>query len=216
MPAFFKRARDPVSSYSHFLGAALSFLGLIVMTVHVSMDGGSMVTVLSSLLFCVSLIALYSASGIYHYSNAGGGVLQRLRKLDHAMIYVLIAGSYTPVLLAILPAKKGMIFTAGIWGVAAAGILFKLCWMDAPRWLGTMLYIVMGWAILVDPGALVNLSLPAVTLLAAGGVLYTVGGVIYIVKKPNFSASFGFHELFHVFVILGSVCHYFMVLLFIA
>lgn len=216
MPMLFKRARDPVSSYSHFIGAGLSLLGLVVMGVHVFLRGSSRTTVLSSLLFCVSLVALYSASGIYHYSNAGGGVLLRLRKLDHAMIYVLIAGSYTPVLLAILPPRKGLLFTAAIWAVAAAGIVFKLCWINAPRWLGTTLYILMGWAILVDPAALVNLSQPAVTLLAAGGILYTVGGVIYIVKKPNFSPSFGFHELFHIFVILGSVCHYFMVLLYIA
>lgn len=216
MPAFFKNARDPVSCYSHFIGAVLSLVGLAVMAVHFALDGGAMVTAVSSLLFCVSLFALYSASGVYHYSNGGEKVRLVLRKLDHAMIYVLIAGSYTPVLTAILPRREGILFIAGIWVFAAAGILFKLCWINAPRWLGTMLYLVLGWAILVNPGALANLSLPAVALLAAGGLLYTVGGVIYIIKKPNFSKTFGFHELFHIFVVLGSVCHYFMVLFFIA
>lgn len=215
LPALFQKARDPVSSFSHFLGAALSVVGLLAMVVHSSLTDVAFAAAVSSLLFCLSLIALYSASGIYHFSRSGDNVVRVLRKLDHAMIYVLIAGSYTPVLLSILPPEKGIPFTVGIWTFAAAGILFKLCWINAPRWLGTLLYLVMGWAILIDPGALVNMSAPAFALLAAGGVLYTVGGVIYIAKKPNFAPGFGFHELFHIFVILGSICHYFMVFFFL-
>lgn len=216
MPSFFKNARDPVSCYSHFIGAVLSLLGLAAMAIHFAVKDSAAVTVVSSLLFCLSLLALYSASGIYHYSNGGENVRRMLRKLDHAMIYVLIAGSYTPVLLAMLPPPRGLAFTAGIWLFAAAGILFKLCWINAPRWLGTLLYLIMGWSILVDPGALANLSVPTITLLAAGGILYTIGGIIYMIKKPNLSPGFGFHELFHIFVVLGSMCHYFMVFFFIA
>lgn len=216
MPDFFKRARDPISSYSHAIGAILSLIGLCAMAIHFCVKGGTMVTAVSSLLFCVSLVALYSASGIYHYSNAGDSVQRTLRKLDHAMIYVLIAGSYTPVLLAMLPPRKGAAFTIAMWTLAALGTIFKLCWINAPRWLGTLLYLAMGWAIMVDPRALANLSVPAVALLAAGGILYTIGGIIYIIKKPNFSPEFGFHELFHIFVVLGSACHYFMVFFFIA
>lgn len=216
MPAFFQKARDPISSYSHFIGAGLSLLGLFVMALRFIAEDRGLITVLSSLLFCISLIALYSASGIYHFSQAGAKAVCILRKLDHAMIYVLIAGSYTPILLSILPPDKGIPFTAVIWSVAAAGILFKLCWINAPRWLGTLLYLAMGWAILIDPGALTNLSVPALVLLAAGGVFYTIGGMIYLFKCPNVSSSFGFHEIFHIFVVLGSICHYFMVFFFIA
>lgn len=216
MPAFFQKARDPISSYSHFIGAGLSLVGLFGMALRFIVEDRTLVTVLSSLLFCISLIALYSASGIYHFSQAGAKAIRILRKLDHAMIYVLIAGSYTPILLFILPLEKGIPFTMMIWAVALAGILFKLCWINAPRWLGTLLYLAMGWAILIDPGALTNLSGPALFLLAAGGIFYTIGGTIYLFKYPNLSPSFGFHEIFHIFVVLGSICHYFMVFFFIA
>lgn len=216
MPTIFQKARDPFSSYSHFVGAFLSLIGLVVMAVHFSIQSIPVLTVVSCLLFCCSLIALYCASGIYHFAKASEKVLLLLRKLDHAMIYVLIAGSYTPLLLSLLPRPKGAIFTCAIWAIAAGGIVMKLFWMNAPRWLGTSLYILMGWAILVDAPALTRLSTPAMTLLATGGILYTIGGIIYAVKHPNLSPSFGFHELFHVFVILGSICHYFMVFFFIA
>lgn len=175
-----------------------------------------MLTVISSILFCLSLIALYCASSIYHFSNANAQVLLVLRKLDHAMIYVLIAGSYTPLLLTLLPRPNNIIFTTVMWVIALAGITMKLCWITAPRWLGTTLYILMGWAIVVDLPALGAMPAVGVGLLVAGGLAYTIGGVIYMIKHPNFSPSFGFHELFHIFVILGSVCHYFMVLFYIA
>ena len=103
-----------------------------------------------------------------------------------------------------------------IWGVALAGIVMKLCWINAPRWLGTTLYLLLGWAIAIDLPALAALPVPAVALLAAGGLLYTAGGLIYMIKRPNLSERFGFHEIFHLFVIAGSLCHYFLVLLYIA
>ena len=131
------------------------------------------------------------------------------------MIYVLIAGTYTPLLLTLLPRPNNLIFTAAMWAVAAAGILMKMFWLGAPRWLSTTLYILMGWAIAVDLPAVGALPLPGIVLLVAGGLAYTVGGVIYMVKRPNLSERFGFHEIFHLFVIAGSVCHYLMVLLYI-
>lgn len=216
MPSFFKNARDPISSYSHFIGAGLSVVGLAAMLVLFSVHGAAQITALSCLSFCFSLIALYCTSGVYHFSRAKEKVIMLLRKLDHAMIYVLIAGSYTPILLFILPKEKAVWFTVGIWAFALAGIVFKMCWMNAPRWLGTSLYILMGWAIMVDPAALMTLTPGAGILLGAGGVFYTIGGVIYLIKKPNISKDFGFHELFHIFVILGSLFHYLMVFFFIA
>ena len=183
MPRIFLKARDPISSYSHFIGAGLSVLGLAVMILHLAVSG--------------RIIAL-------------------LRKLDHAMIYVLIAGTYTPVLLNLLPPTKAILFTSAIWAVALGGIVMKLCWINAPRWLGTSLYLLLGWAILIDLPAVGTLPAPGIALLLAGGLCYTFGGVIYMLKHPNFSKTFGFHELFHIFVILGSMFHYFMVLFFIA
>ena len=216
MPKIFAKARDPFSSYSHFIGAGLSLLGLIVMGVSLAVSGATVRLSVSTLLFCISLIALYCASGAYHFSKAPDRVIRLLRKLDHAMIYVLIAGTYTPILLNLFPAPQNVLFTIGIWGIAALGILLKLCRIDIPRWFGTSLYLLMGWAILFDLPSLAALPAAGILLLAAGGIFYTVGGVIYALKKPNLSKFLGFHELFHLFVIAGSICHYFMVLLFIA
>jgi hemolysin III len=103
-----------------------------------------------------------------------------------------------------------------IWGCAVLGVVIKLCWFSAPRWLQTLLYIAMGWAVLFDVSVFRDMSGAAVLLLALGGVSYTVGGIIYIVKRPNISEKWGFHELFHLFILLGSVCHYLMVLFYVA
>lgn len=132
------------------------------------------------------------------------------------MIYVLIAGTYTPILLAYLEPPKGAAFTAAMWIIAAAGIAMKLCWFNAPRWLTTLLYLLMGWAILADMSIFSRMSAGAICLLVLGGVFYTVGGVIYGLKKPNLSSKLGFHELFHLFVLGGSLFHYLLVLLYIA
>ena len=208
--------RDPISAYTHLIGIILSLIG----TVFIVFKGLNSNLILnpitiSSIGFGFSLIALYSASTIYHWSNASNNAVKALRKLDHSMIYVLIAGTYTPILINYLPKEKGIIFGICMWGAAILGIIMKLCWINAPRILGTALYIVMGWAILFDVSALKAMSAPALTLLLAGGISYTLGAVIYAIKKPNISKSFGFHELFHIFVMLGSLFHYFIIYLYI-
>ena len=142
-------------------------------------------------------------------------LLRRLKKLDHSMIYVLIAGSYTPIILKFMPAPRSYIFLGVIWLIALTGIAIKLLWIDAPRLIGTALYLALGWAIAFDFGVVLSMPAPAIALLAAGGLAYTVGGVIYIAKKPNLGLMIGFHELFHLFVIVGSVCHYLMVFLYV-
>ena len=169
----------------------------------------------AAVVFCLSLIALYSASSAYHFSGRGEAVVRRLKKLDHSMIYVLIAGSYTPIILKFMPAPRCFVFLGVIWLIALTGIAVKLLWIDAPRLIGTVLYLALGWAIAFDFGVVLSMPSPAVELLAAGGLSYTVGGIIYILKKPNFSRLLGFHELFHLFVIAGSVCHYLMVMLYV-
>lgn len=209
MPRLFTKAREPFSSYSHFIGAVLSAVGLLAMLVHMERFGASTLTAVSVTVFCLSLIGLYTASSVYHFSLRGEQIVRRLKKLDHSMIYVLIAGSYTPILLRYMPSPRSLWFTLAIWAVALFGIAVKLLWIDAPRILGTALYLIMGWAIMADFGTILRMPAPAIALLAMGGVLYTIGGIIYILKKPDI--GIGFHELFHLFVIAGSACHYFMV-----
>ena len=212
MPRVFLRAREPFSSYSHFVGAVLSGIGLFAMLLRLMLDDTvSGQLAVAAVVFCLSLIALYSASSISHFSGRGEAVLRRLKKLDHSMIYVLIAGSYTPIVLRYMPAPRSYLFLGAIWLIALSGIAIKLLWIDAPRLLGTALYLALGWAIALDFGVVLSMPAPAIFLLAAGGLSYTVGGIVYITKKPNIGAVLGFHELFHLFVIAGSLCHYLMV-----
>lgn len=211
MPKTFLNAREPMSCYTHFVGLLLSIVGIIIMAIKISYGSISMAQI-AGFLFCASLIGLYGASSYYHYSRGSECTLKKLRKLDHSMIYVLIAGSYTPVLYNIMAPGKNILFITAIWIIAIAGIFMKLCWMNAPRWLSTSLYILMGWFIAIDFSALKGLPAGAMFLLVCGGAAYTIGGVIYGIKKPNISKTFGFHEIFHIFVIAGSVCHYLMIL----
>lgn len=208
MIGFFRRnARDPVSSCTHFWGAVGGALATVLMLVHGLRQGAAPLLVAGAVLFGLSLVALYTASSVYHFWQGAPEKLVRLRKLDHSMIYVLIAGSYTPLCLAFMPGSHGVRFAAVMWGLALAGILIKLCWLSAPRILYTALYLAMGWAIVFDHTALVTMPTACLVLLAAGGVMYSVGAVCYILKKPNFSSSFGFHELFHLFILAGSALH---------
>ena len=215
MYAYFKHGREPLSSYTHFWGAAAGVLGILALLLRAHQAGAGGMALAGALVFGVSLVALYAASSLYHYALCGPKPLLRLRKLDHAMIYVLIAGSYTPIILKFMPAPRSYVFLGVIWLIALTGIAIKLLWIDAPRLIGTALYLALGWAIAFDFGVVLSMPAPAIALLAAGGLSYTVGGVIYIAKKPNLGKMIGFHELFHLFVIVGSVCHYLMVFLYV-
>ncbi|MBS5145267.1 MAG: hemolysin III family protein [Butyricicoccus pullicaecorum] len=215
MPCVFRRAREPFSCYSHFLGAIGGVIGLILMLFHAVGQHADALTICSVSLFCLSITALYTASAVYHYALAGEQTLRLLKKLDHSMIYVLIAGSYTPIVLRYMKAPDSYLFLAVIWGIALFGIAVKLLWIDAPRFLGTILYLLMGWAVLFRFDVVLSMSPPAIALLAIGGFSYTIGGIIYILKKPNFSPMIGFHELFHLFVLAGSLAHYFVVYWFV-
>ena len=217
MPKFFWKAKDPISSYTHFLGAVFAVIGTILLIVKTAMNPESNIWhVLSVVIFAISLIALYSASSIYHFVNFSDAANFRLRKLDHSMIFVLIAGTYTPLIYNLFRQPMATYFTIVMWVIAFIGILLKVFFFRAPRWLSTILYIAMGWAIVVDLPAVAALGPVGIALLVAGGIAYTAGGVIYIIKKPNFSKNFGFHEFFHIFVLLGSLCHFFCVYYFVA
>ena len=172
--------------------------------------------IVSFSIFGASMILLYSASATYHLVNASEKVVKILQKIDHSMIFVLIAGTYTPICLTLLRGRLGYWLLALIWSSAAAGIVMKMFFFDIPRLLYTGIYLIMGWiaVFVIVPLYRAGGPLPLVWLLI-GGLMYTAGGIIYAVKKPDlFPGWLGFHEIFHVFVILGSTAHYVMILRF--
>ncbi|MGL4606048.1 MAG: PAQR family membrane homeostasis protein TrhA [Eubacteriaceae bacterium] len=205
-----KTFREPMNALTHLIGACLSIIGMIVLFLHLFFTNNlNFLTVVSALAFGIGLIALYSASFIYHRCLGDDKKILGLKKWDHAMIFILIAGSYTPFCLISLSGTVGIVMLSAIWGVALLGIVLKILWINMPRWLGTALYIFLGWfAIFVFIPLYYALPFPGFVLLLIGGIMYTVGGVIYAIKKPNLFNSFGFHELFHIFVMLGSLCHF--------
>ncbi|MEG0353472.1 MAG: hemolysin III family protein [Cellulosilyticaceae bacterium] len=206
--------REPINAFTHLIGAGLSLIGTILLLI-LGGKGTPLTTAatISIIIFGLSLIALYTASGIYHLVNATDAVILKLKKLDHSMIFILIAGSYTPFCLLSLSGawRWGIIGT--VWGLAIIGITLKMFWINMPRWLSTGFYIGMGWIALFALKPLyTSLPLGGFVWLVLGGIMYTIGGIIYGLKKPNISVHFGFHEIFHIFVMLGSACHYWAVL----
>ena len=186
-------------------------------------EPGSAITHFIAMMMAVfmgSMILLYGASATYHSVDLTGKSLRVFRKLDHMMIFVLIAGSYTPVCLIVLGGKLGYTLLALVWGIAAVGMIVKACWITCPKWFSSVIYIAMGWVcVLVFGPLLKTLSTPAFLWLLAGGIIYTVGGVIYALKLPIFNAKhkfFGSHEVFHLFVMGGSVCHFIFMYLYVA
>ena len=208
MYAYFRRGRDPLSSYTHFLGALAGAVGTLLLALRGWRQTSGAAVVAGAMVFGVSLVALYAASSLYHYVLCGPGLLKRLRKLDHAMIYVLIAGSYTPFCIRYMAPRWLPLFLGVVWAAALAGILMKLFWLDAPRWLGTGLYLLLGWSILPVLGEFQAMPAACLAVVAAGGVCYSLGAVIYLLKKPDLPGGWGFHELFHLFILAGSGCHF--------
>ena len=218
MQNFFPHAQDPVSCGTHAIGAAAAFAGGFCFLIRAVWVGAPTLALASAMCFCLSMIALYSASAIYHYypgDSGTGGVKRRLRKMDHSMIYVLIAGSYTPFSMVLLPQPKGQRFCLILWGVAIAGVLTKMLWINAPRILSTVIYLVMGWAVVFVARDFACLGQPCLTLVALGGICYSVGAVFYAIKKPNPSAEWTFHELFHLLILAGSLFHYLAVFFYV-
>ena len=162
--------------------------------------------------FMISMVLLYAASTIYNSVNCSGRILRIFRKMDHMMIFVLIAGTYTPVCLLTLPKPSGLMLLAAVWGIALVGIFIKGFWITCPKWFSSVLYIAMGWSCLSVLGQLFSLlPLHAFLWLLAGGLIYTAGGIIYALRLPLFDARhpmFGLHEIFHLFVMAGSLCHF--------
>ncbi|WP_026582971.1 PAQR family membrane homeostasis protein TrhA [Bacillus sp. J33] len=209
--------REPINGLTHLAGAILSFVGLLAMVIKASLTTSSPLSIAAVTIFGVSLILLYSASATYHMVIAKDKVIAFLRKLDHSMIFVLIAGSYTPFCLITLNGVTGWVLFSIVTAVAAAGILFKMVWFNCPRWLSTALYIALGWIIVFAFSPLSDmLSMAGVSLLVLGGILYTIGGIIYAVK-PKFLEfkHLGFHEIFHIFIMMGSMAHFLCVFMYV-
>ncbi|MDD2574718.1 MAG: hemolysin III family protein [Bacillota bacterium] len=210
-----KMFREPVSGLSHLVGALLSVAALAVM-LYVAIANRNVWQIVAFSIFGSSMILLYSASAIYHLVNTSVRAIGILRKLDHSMIFVLIAGTYTPICLILLRGIVGYSMLSVIWSCAIIGIVLKMYFMNVPRWLYTGVYLLMGWLALVVIVPLFKVAgIGAVLWLLIGGLFYTLGGVIYAIKKPNIIPHWlGFHEIFHVFTMLGSVSHFIMILKF--
>ena len=211
--------REPGSAITHFIAMMMAVFATVPLLVKAGIQSG-WENFLAMAIFMGSMILLYGASATYHSVDLTGRSLRVFRKLDHMMIFVLIAGSYTPVCLIVLGGKLGYTLLALVWGIAAVGMLVKACWITCPKWFSSVIYIAMGWVcVLVFGPLLKTLSAPAFLWLLAGGIIYTVGGVIYALKLPIFNAKhkfFGSHEVFHVFVMGGSICHFIFMYLYVA
>jgi len=178
---------------------------------------GNATYIVSSTVFSLGLMGLYFASSLYHCKVAGEKVITRLRKLDHVMIFVLIAATYTPVCLITLKGITGYTLLAVIWTLALAGMIVKMFFINVPRWVSTGLYLFLGWAsVSVIKPLASQLPTAGMSLLVAGGLFYTIGAVIYGTKSTKIKfGPFGFHEIFHLFILMGSLAHYLMVSLYI-
>ena len=211
--------KDPGSALTHFIAMIIAILAATPLLVKASREPGWL-HVAALAVFIVSMILLYAASTIYHTLDISPKINKLLRKFDHMMIFILIAGTYPPVCLIVLGDQTCCSLLALVWGIAAAGILIKAFWITCPKWFSSVLYIAMGWVCVLAFTRIVQ-ALPreAFLWLLAGGLIYTAGGVIYALKLPLFNAkhkNFGSHEIFHLFVMGGSFCHYMMMYQFVA
>ncbi|MFC2947201.1 PAQR family membrane homeostasis protein TrhA [Virgibacillus sediminis] len=202
--------REPVNALTHLFGAILAAVGLVFLIIKASGNSDSAIAVTSVVIFGISMILLYSASATYHTVVANDQVIQFLRKVDHSMIYVLIAGTYTPFCLIVMEGPGGWILFSIVSSLALLGVIFKLTWFHSPRWLSTSLYVALGWIVVFFSSSLAPvLGTAGMLNLFLGGIFYTIGALIYWLK-PNFLSfkHMGFHEIFHIFILFGSLFHF--------
>ena len=206
-----KHVKDPGSAITHFIGMLMAVFAAVPLIIKATHEP-SPIYVVSIAIYAASLILLYAASTTYHTFDRSEKVNTILKKIDLMMISVLIAGSYTPICLLVLGGRLGIILLAIVWSIAIAGILIKAFWIYCPKWVSSVLYIGMGWTCVLAFTQLLNSMSPAAFgWLLAGGLIYTAGGIIYALKLPIFNMKhkdFGSHEIFHLFVMGGSICHF--------
>ena len=213
------KIKDPGSALTHFIAMILALGASSPLIIKAARTPGY-THVLPLAIFITSMILLYAASTIYHTLDISPKVNQILRKVDHMMIFILIAGTYTPVCVLVLGDKTGWSLLALVWGIAIAGMIINALWITCPKWVSSLIYIAMGWVCVLAFGKITAaLPISAFIWLLTGGIIYTAGGIIYALKLPIFNARFkyfGSHEIFHLFVMGGSLCHYIMMYAFVA
>jgi hemolysin III len=199
------REKPLLRGVSHEIAAAFAFAGGVALT---QLASGLRGTVAAAV-YGGSLTALFGISALYHRPRWGPRLYVLMRRLDHAAIFVLIAGTYTPICL-LVPSRSGLLLLAGVWAGALAGVLFSIRWPLAPKWLTASLYVALGWAVVpVLPKLAGALGPVGIGLIAGGGVIYSVGALIYALRRPDpFPAVFGYHEVFHLLVIVAAAFHY--------
>ena len=209
--------REPVNGLTHAAGGVLAVVGLGVLLATAA-STGRLDQLLAFGIFGLSLVALYAASALYHLLPLSPAGVARLRRLDHMTIFVLIAGTYTPFCLLALDGGWRWGLLALVWSLALCGVILKLRWMDAPRWLSVALYLGMGWIAVIAASELLRAVPPGgIAWVLSGGLVYSAGALAYGLKRPNpVPGVFGFHEVWHIFVLAGSACHFWAVLHYIA
>jgi hemolysin III len=199
--------REPVSGFTHLGGALVAFVGQIGLLTIAWNEG---IRVVSAMIYGVSLILLFSASATYHLVQAGPKTVQILRKFDHAAIYLLIAGTYTPICMIAFTGffRWGLLII--VWSIAVIGIVLKIFFINSPRWLSAGIYVLMGWLSISAAGQMItSLSVMSITWLIIGGIIYTLGAVVYATKIFDFvPGRFGYHEVWHIFVLAGAAAHF--------
>lgn len=206
-PVIERRFKDPFSGWSHFVGLVAAAVGTFVLVAATRSNTAS-VAVVS--IYGASLVALYGASSAYHLIKGTERLERLLRRFDHCAIFLLIAGTYTPMLWGALRGTHRAVFLGIVWSVALIGIVMRIAWLGAPRWLYTAMYLGMGWIGVVQANTF-RQALPStvIALIVAGGLTYSVGALIYAFKRPNLiPGRFGFHELWHLFVLGASGFHF--------
>jgi hemolysin III len=203
--------REPGSALTHFIGMLLAASATLPLVLKAAMTS-NIDCITAMTIFALSMVLLYGASTLYHSVNLKGKYLEFFKKMDHMMIFVLIAGSYTPICMIALGGTLGYKLLLLIWGIAFVGMLIKALWINCPKWFSSIIYIAMGWVCVAVFGKLISvLSSLSFGFLLAGGIIYTIGGVIYAIKIPALDDKkkfFGTHEIFHIFVMGGSICHF--------
>ena len=203
--------KEPGSAITHFIGMLMAIFAAVPLLIKAAHEP-SRIYVISLAVYSASMILLYAASTTYHTFDISAKINTILKKWDHMMISVLIAGSYTPICLLVLKGKTGLILLAIVWSFAIIGILIKAFWVYCPKWVSSILYIGMGWTcVLAFTQILNSMSRTSFIWLLIGGIIYTVGGIIYALKLQIFNSkhkNFGSHEIFHLFVMGGSMCHF--------
>lgn len=209
--------REPVNSLTHAAGAILAGVGLFALLM-IAVENGSTRQIVAFSIFGGSLVATYCASAFYHTFHLSERGVAQLRRIDQMMIYVLIAGTYTPICLILLRGSVGLGLMIAVWSIAALGVVVSLVWVSAPPWVSNMLYLGMGWiALLVVRPLLAAAPAGFFLLLLIGGVIYTIGAVMLALHWPRVKAGalprlFGSHEIWHLCVLAGSVAHYWAIL----